>query len=123
MEISPELVQAAFALLTTLLTWGAYELAQYIRKKGGTEKMATVVWQVEHIVMSAIGEAEAVAVREAKVGGTWDAARQKQVKDEVVAKIKTNLTADASKFIIKNFGDLDAYIRGRLEADIAEAKK
>ncbi len=123
MEISPELVQAAFALLTTLLSWGAYELAQYLRKKGGTEKMASVVWQVEHILTSAVGEAEAVAVREAKVGGTWDATRQRQVKDEVVGKIKANLTADASKFIIKNLGGLDGYIRGRIEADIAEDKK
>jgi len=122
MEISPELVQAAFALLTTLLSWGAYELAQYIRKKGGSEKMTSVVWQVQEIVGTAIAEAEAVVVREAKVGGVWDIDRQKQVKDEVVGKIKANLTADTSKFIIKNFGDLDWYIRGRIEAEIAEAK-
>ncbi len=123
MEISPELVQAAYALLTTLLTWGAYELAQYIRKKGGSEKMANVVWQVQEIVGSAIAEAEVVLVREAKVGGVWDAAKQKQIKDEVAEKIKANLTAHTSKFIIKNFGDLDEYIRGKIEADIAEAKK
>ncbi len=123
MEISPELVQAAFTLLTTLLSWGAYELAQYIRKKGGSEKMASVIWQVQEIVTSAVAEAEVVMVREAKDAGVWDAARRKYVKEEIVGKIKDNLTADASKFIIKNFGSLDGYIRGRIEADIAKAKK
>ena len=122
-EISPDLIQAAFALLTTLLSWGAYELAKYIRKKGGNEQMSSVVWQVQEIVSSAIAEAEAITVREAKAGGKWDAAKQKQIKDEVVGEVRANLTANTSKFIIKNFGNLDGYIRGRIEIDIIEAKQ
>jgi hypothetical protein len=123
MEISPELIQAAFALLTVLFSWASYELAQYIRKKGGNEQMSNVVWQVQEIGSAAIAEAEAVVVREAKANNKWDAAKQKRVKDEVVEKVMANLTVSATKFIIKNFGNLEEYVRGRIEADITEARK
>ncbi len=123
MEISPELIQAAFGLLTALISWGAYELAQYIRKRGGNEQMSNVIWQIQHITESVVGEAEAVMVREAKVGGIWDAVKQKQIKDEVAERVKANLSVNASKFIIKNFGNLDEYVWGRIEVGIVEAKR
>lgn len=123
MEISPELLQAVFGLLTALLSWGAYELAQYIRKRSGSEQMSNVVWQIHEIAKSAIGEAEAVTVNAAKAGGIWDDVKKKEVKDQVVNKVKASLNANATKFIIKNFGDLDEYLRGKIEADIAASKK
>jgi hypothetical protein len=121
--LTPEVIQALVALLLALLSFATWKIGQYMKDKAHGERITNALWEVNELITAAVHEAEAVTVQAAKNGNLWDATKQQQVKQEVVDKVKANVTANTAKFIIKNFGDLTAYINGMVERQVAESKK
>jgi len=119
---TPELIQVLVSFLIALLGLATWKITQYMGGKAHGEKISNALWEINELVSAAVHEAEAIAVREAKAGGKWDDARKQAVKQEVVENVKANLTGNTSKFLIKNFGDLNAYINGLVERQVAESK-
>jgi hypothetical protein len=119
---TPELINALVSFLIVLLGFATFRLTQYMSQKGYGEKMTNALWEVQEIIGSAVHEAEAVAVREAKAGGTWDKARQDRVKKEVLDKVSNSLSTNTSKFLIARFGDLNEWLSGQIERQVVENK-
>lgn len=119
---TPEVIQALVGLLLALLSFATWKITQYMQGKAHGEKISNAMWEIQELVSSAVHEAEAVAVREAKAGGNWDDERKLAVKQEVANRVKASLTAGTVKFITKNFGDLAEYLNGLIERQIAENK-
>ena len=109
--------------MIALLGFATFKLSQYVGNKNHGEKFGNVLWELHELIVSAVHEAEAVVVREAKAGGNWDKDRQVAVKNEVVNKVRGRLTTGSSKILMKSFGDLNEYLSGQVEKYVADNKK
>ena len=109
-------------LLVTLVSWGVYELKQYVRSKTQNQMTVNAVDSITDAANTIVAELKATVVDELKKAGPLDKAKAQKIKEIAVTKTKAMLTDQTVKVASKTIADLDTFIAGKIEKAVTESK-
>lgn len=109
------------ALVTTLVSIGLVRLNRWIKAKGGSEAALAV----DQVVSSTINELNATIVKDVRAAaadGKLTRQEAMEIKDRAVSQVMGQLPPAVAKTAIGVLGDLEAFVRGKVEEKVAGAK-
>lgn len=98
-------------------------LTYWISKKIKNDKVKTIVTELNEVVKKAVLEVYQVYVEELKEKNAFDPSAQKKALSRALEIIKTNLSTEVLNWLETNFLDVEKYLTGLVEAQIALLKK
>lgn len=98
-------------------------VSYWISKKIKDDKIKTIVNELNEVVKKATLEVYQTYVEELKEKNMFDVEAQKKALSRALDIIKTNLSTDVLKWLETNFKDVEKYLKGLVEAQIALLKK
>ena len=122
MEVmAAQMIPVIVATLATLVSVGMVRLNRWLKMKTGSEAVAAA----GEIVAATVNELAATTVKDLKAAAadgklTMDEAHT--IKNQAVFRAKSQLPPAVAKAAVLAIGDLDAFICGKIEQTVAEAK-
>jgi hypothetical protein len=108
-------------LLVTLISWGVYELKKYVKSKTDNQLFINAVDSIGEAAESSVHDIK-VMVDEMKADGKFTKEEAEAVKAEALARTKAILSEQTIKVAAKTIADLDSYIAGKIEKEVAATK-
>jgi polyhydroxyalkanoate synthesis regulator phasin len=124
--IANQILPLLATVVSALLIWGLTEFTKWIRSKVKSEQLGDAFIAAAQLAATTVNEANATIVKgfqEAAVDGKITKDEAKQVKEDVLGQVKTNLPERSNKLLSEAVGDLDAYLRGLIEQKVEDAKR
>lgn len=109
------IVGAVISGLGVLVT---YLINKYIKN----DKLKTILNSLNELVRNSVLAIQQTYVDALKKEGKFDEEAQKEAFERCLEYIKTNMPKDVKDWLDANSGDVEAYLRGLIEAQIASIK-
>ena len=106
------------AIIIPVISFLGYKLTQFLNTKIKDEKAASFLTQASDIVLSAVRSVFQTYVESLKNSGNFTAEAQKIAFNLAKNIVLKQLSEEVKTFIITNYGDLDEWIRNKIEASI-----
>lgn len=106
------------AIIIPVISFLGYKLTQFLNTKIKDEKTASFLSQASDIVLSAVRSVFQTYVESLKNSGNFTAEAQKIAFNLAKNIVLKQLSEEVKTFIITNYGDLDEWIRNKIEASI-----
>ena len=119
-----QIVEAAFELvLLPILLWGIKELTSYLRSKTKNAKIQKYITLAEDAVTSAVKTVSQTYVTSLKEKDEFNEEAQKEAFCRAMELTKAVLTDEAVKILGEAFGDVETYLRARIESTVLDNKR
>lgn len=105
-------------VIAGLGTLSTYLINKYIKN----EKLKTIVNSLNELVKNSVATIYQTYVEALKKGGMFDANAQKQALERCLELVNSNMTNDVKEWLEENFLDVQDYLTGLIEAQIALLK-
>lgn len=125
-KIIADLAPALATLVTTLASWALIELTRWIRQKMSAEKANLALTAIDKVVQTVVTDLGATVVKSMKakaVDGKLTADEMCKVKEEALDRIGSIVPEEMKNQIAPLIGDLQQYVRSKIEHEIEESKK
>ena len=106
------------AIIIPVISFLGYKLTQFLNTKIKDEKAASFLTQASDIVLSAVRSVFQTYVESLKNSGNFTAEAQKIAFNLAKNIVLKQLSEEVKTFIITNYGDLEEWIRNKIEASI-----
>ena len=122
-EILNILLSALGVIITGLASFAVAKLTQWINNKIGDAKAANFLNTLTTIVFNCVQEVYQTYVESLKNSGSFNEAAPKEAYNRCLSKVKTQLAPEVVDYVMKNFGDLDSYLKSLIESAIYSLKR
>jgi hypothetical protein len=109
------IVGAVISGLGILIT---YLINKYIKN----DKLKTILNSLNELVRNSVLEIQQTYVDSLKKGGMFDEEAQKEALARCLDVINTNMPKDVKEWLDANVGDVEAYLKGLIEAQIGSMR-
>ena len=109
--------------LTALFAWLTTVITNAINTNVKDKKNANHLNAINLIVLNAVQNIFQSFVDTMKKNGKFDEEAQKEAKERALTIIKSQLTPELKDYIVSNFGDIEEYLKTKIEATIYQLKK
>ena len=114
---------AAIPVCAAFVGKGIKALGAYLGQKSENETAKKYLAAAADAVATAVTYTSQVYVDKLKETGEFDKENQKEALGIAVAQAKNMLTAEAMAFLESAYGDLNEYLRSRIEAEVRNQKR
>lgn len=111
----------ATALATVLICFVRSGI-KWLSTKVESEKIRLALQELQTVLVDGIGFVEQTFVRTAKAGGTWNEDTQREALQACIEYIKNNLTQKTVELLTEDKEDIEAWLTGKIESQIAYTK-
>lgn len=124
MEFLNSVIFPALATIVTgLAGWGVSALVSWLSTKIKNEKVRVALENTRDIIMAAVSETSQTFVDDLKKTGNFTDALKNEAYDKTLARVKAQLTDEATKLIKTTTNDLDAWLEAEIEKAVKNSKK
>ncbi len=109
--------------LTALMSWLTFVITNFFNTKIKDKKMAEMASGITTIIFNAVTAVTQTFVDTLKKNGKFDEAAQAEAQERALKIINSQLTEPMIQYIKDNFGDVQEYLKNRIEAMIYSLKK
>lgn len=109
--------------VTGLISWLTIVITNFFNSKIKDKKMAKIATDITVIITNAVQTVFQTFVDVMKKAGTFNAEAQAEAKERALAIINSQLTPELKEYISNNFGDVQEYLKNRIESIIYSLKK
>jgi len=120
-ELMAQLAPIVAGLIATLISVGLVRLNAWLKAKGNLESLAVAT----DVVAATVSELSATVVKDIKAAaedGKLTPQEAAEIKMSAVARVKQQLPKGVIKASTVMVGNFDAYVRGKIEQEVAAAK-
>lgn len=110
-------------VLSALGTWLTAVITNSINNNIKDKKTASFLNAINSIVLSAVQNVFQSFVDTMKKNGKFDENAQIEAKERALTIIKSQLTPELKEFIVSNYGDIEEFLKNKVEATIYQLKK
>ena len=110
-------------IITGLISWATTALVTWLNTKIKDKKMAEIASGITTIILNAVTAVTQTFVDTLKKNGKFDEAAQAEAQERALKIINSQLTEPMLQYIKDNFGDVQEYLKTRIEAMIYTLKK
>lgn len=121
-EVLNIILSALSILITGLVGWGVTTLTTWLNTKIKDKKLASYLTQVTQIITDAVMNVFQSFVETLKANGTFDEKAQEEAKQKALDIINSQLTEELKGFIKSNYGDIQAWLKNKIESVIYSLK-
>ena len=118
----PYLLPAIGLLLSGLGTWLATVIINWLNSKIKNKEVAAMLTLIVNIVSNAVKATYQTYVENIKGTEAWTPEAQKEALNRALTIARSQLSADARKFIEEQFGDVDSYLLELIESILYDLK-
>ncbi|NLT57818.1 MAG: hypothetical protein GXX99_02515 [Clostridiales bacterium] len=116
-------VAAAIPVLTTVLISLIRAKVSQVAARTENERVGTYLAQVVHAVGTAVPAINQTYVDALKQRGSFSGAEQAAALEKAIQTAKAALSASTVDFIKQNYGDVNAYLAPKIEAEVRAQKQ
>lgn len=109
-------------IVTGLATWLSSALVKFLNEKIKDKKLTNWLTQIVDIITSAVKFTYQTYVEELKGKDIFTKEAQEKALNETYERVKNQLSKEAIKFIEENYGDVEKWIKEKIEAVIYSLK-
>jgi len=109
--------------VTGLISWLTIVITNFFNSKIKDKKMAKIATDITVIITNAVQTVFQTFVDVMKKAGTFNAEAQAEAKERALTIINSQLTPELKDYISSNFGDVQEYLKNRIESIIYSLKK
>lgn len=109
-------------IITGLATWLSSVLVKFLNEKIKDKKLTNWLTQIVDIITSAVKFTYQTYVEELKGKDIFTKEAQEKALIETYERVKNQLSKEAVKFIEENYGDVEKWIKEKIEAVIYSLK-
>ena len=109
--------------VTGLISWLTIVITNFFNSKIKDKKMAKIATDITVIITNAVQTVFQTFVDVMKKAGTFNAEAQAEAKERALTIINSQLTPELKDYISTNFGDVQEYLKNRIESIIYSLKK
>lgn len=109
--------------LTALMSWLTVVITNFFNSKIKDKKMTEIASGITTIILNAVTAVTQTFVDTLKKNGKFDETAQKEAQEKALKIINSQLTEPMIQYIKDNFGDVQEYLKTRIEAMIYTLKK
>lgn len=109
-------------IVTGLATWLSSVLVKFLNEKIKDKKLTNWLTQIVDIITSAVKFTYQTYVEELKGKDIFTKEAQEKALNETYERVKNQLSKEAVKFIEENYGDVEKWIKEKIEAVIYSLK-
>ena len=109
-------------IILPLISFLGVKLTQWLNNKIKDEKGQAIIGQAVDIVLNAVGSVFQTYVESLKNSGSFTSEAQKIAFNLAKNLVLKQLSEDTKNYISKNYGDLEEWIRNKIEASIYKLK-
>lgn len=113
---------AAVPVCAAFLGKGLKALANYLGQKSESDTVKMYMEAIADAVATAVTYTSQVYVDKLKETGQFTKENQREALGIAVAQAKNLLTAEAAAFLESAYGDLNEYLKSRIEAEVRNQK-
>ena len=113
---------AAVPVCAAFIGKGLKSLASYLGQKSENETAKKYLAAAADAVATAVTYTSQVYVDKLKETGQFTKENQREALEIAVAQAKNLLTAEAAAFLENAYGDLNEYLKSRIEAEVRNQK-
>ena len=113
---------AAVPVCAAFLGKGLKVLANYLGQKSESDTVKMYMEAIADAVATAVTYTSQVYVDKLKETGQFTKENQREALGIAVAQAKNLLTAEAAAFLESAYGDLNEYLKSRIEAEVRNQK-
>lgn len=117
------LTEAILSVLGLVFTALGGLVSYWIAKKIKDDKLKSIINSLNEVVKKATLEVYQTYVEELKDKNIFDLEAQKTALSRALKIIETNCTQEAKEWLKSNVSDVEGYLKGLIEAQIALLKK
>ena len=114
---------AVGTFITGLLSWLTIVITNFFNSKIKDKKMAKISTDITTITMNAVQSVFQSFVDVLKKQGAFTKEKQEEAKERALAIINSQLTTELVDYIKANFGDVQEYLKNKIESVIYNLKK
>lgn len=114
---------AVGTVVTALASWLSVVLTTWLSSKIKDKKIAKIVTDITQIIFDAVAAVTQSFVDTLKKNGKFDEAAQAEAQERALKIINSQLTEPMIQYIKDNFGDVQEYLKNRIEAMLYSLKK
>ena len=123
MDIMSIIQSALSVIITGLITFATSKLIQLINSKIEDKKAANYLSTIINLVGDSVKTVYQTYVESLKNSGSFNEAAQKEAYNRCLSKVKSQLVPEVVDYVMKNFGDLDSYLKSLIESAIYSLKR
>lgn len=113
---------AAVPVCAAIIGNGIKALADYLGQKSESDEAKRFLVAVADAVATAVTYTSQVYVDKLKETGQFTKENQREALENALAQAKNLLTAEAAAFLENAYGDLNEYLKSRIEAEVRNQK-
>ncbi len=120
--MAAQIVPAIAVILATLISIGMTYLIKWIKMKTNSEAVA----EAGEVVASTVNDLMASTVKglkEASADGKLTLTEADTIKHKALAQIKNQMPTTVAKAATMAIGDLDTFLKGKIEQEVIKSKK
>ena len=115
--------EAVLGLIGIVISALGALVSYWIAKKAKDEKLKGILNSLHEVVRNAVLETYQTYVEELKDKDVFDKEAQKKALTRALNIIETNLSEEVKTWLKTNYGNVQEYLKGLIEAQIALLKK
>lgn len=120
--MASQLLPAISVLLATMVSVGMAYLIKWIRLKTGSDAVADA-GELVAATVNALTASTVKNLKEASADGKLTLTEASIIKNKALTQIKNQMPSAVAKAACLVVGDLDEYIKGKIEQEVIKAKK
>ena len=113
---------AAVPIFAAWLKDGAKQVFEILKEKAESDKTKAYIEQIGDAVKTAVSCTSQTYVDSLKKGGEFNKEEQKEALAKSLEAARNSLSPAIQSFILSVYGDLDEYLRRRIEAEVRAQK-
>lgn len=113
---------AAVPIFAAWLKDGAKQVFEILKEKAESDKTKAYFEQIGDAVKTAVSCTSQTYVDSLKKGGEFNKEEQKEALAKSLEAARSSLSPAIQSFILSVYGDLDEYLRRRIEAEVRTQK-
>lgn len=113
---------AAVPIFAAWLKDGAKQVFEILKEKAESDKTKAYFEQIGDAVKTAVSCTSQTYVDSLKKGGEFNKEEQKEALAKSLEAARSSLSPAIQSFILSVYGDLDEYLRRRIEAEVRAQK-
>lgn len=121
-EVLNIILSALSIVVTGLVSWGVSVLINWMNTKIKDQTLVNHLSAITQIVTDAVMNVFQSFVETLKRNGTFDEAAQKEAKEKAMAIVESQLTGELRKYIADNYGDVQEWLKNKIESVIYSLK-
>lgn len=123
-SLTIQIIEAAFQLvLLPVILWGLKELAELLKSRTKNAKVQKYISIAEEAVCNAVKTVSQTYVDALKESEKFDEEAQKEAFRQAMELTRAQLTEDAVATLKEAFGDVEVFLRAKIEANVLDGKK